>query len=143
MKALFFTIVSFLIATPNAFARGAHCGSGSGPDNICRREFAHDLFKCVITARFKKPKLRGAYIKNCVTVAKSDRDACLNPGPSQCELDCQAGYNGNVQSCNETYDPSVCGGNAACESFYLQERTNCTAAATDSLNACTAACPQE
>jgi hypothetical protein len=135
-----FIFVSLLIAAPSAFAGG----SSSSPERVCRREFAHDLIKCVVTSFFQRPKVRGEKLKACVTTAKDERASCLNPdpGPSQCELSCQTTYDSEVSFCNEEYDPATCRGNASCEENALEDRAACTSAATDALNSCTQACPQ-
>jgi len=135
------SFVSFLIVSQPAFATHR---KPLTPERLCKREFAHDLFKCVVTNFRQKPKVRGEKIRTCVDAAKTEKQKCLANigGPSQCELSCQASYDANVLTCQATFDPSVCGGNLACETFFQQERSACISLEVDTLNACTAACPQ-
>ncbi len=113
-------------------------------EQLCRREFANDLIKCVVTSFFQKPTVRFANLKTCVVSAKTEKFACLDQGsgPNQCEVSCQQNYDANVVTCQNTFDPSVCGGNVACETFYQSERANCISGEVDTLNACNATCPQ-
>jgi hypothetical protein len=136
-----FIFVSLLIAAPSAFATG----SASSAERLCRREFAHDLIKCVVTSFFQRPKVRGEKLKACVTTAKDERNSCLNPnpGPSQCELSCQATYDTDVATCNATYDPAVCLDYGPCVDFYTQERATCISQAVDTLNSCNQSCPAD
>ena len=138
------SFVSFLIVSQPAFATHR---KPLTPERLCKREFAHDLFKCVVTNFRQRPKVRGERIRTCAETAKTEKQECLaaiggGGGPSQCELSCQASYDANVVICQTNFDPSVCGGNASCEAFFQQERAGCISLEVDALNACNAACPQ-
>ena len=140
MQLFALTFVSFLIGGSTAFA-----ASPVSSAKICKREFTHDLIKCVVTSFFAKPKTRIEKLKTCVQAAKVEKFACLqpsDPGPSPCEVSCQANYDANLVTCQNTFDPAVCGGNVACENFYQQERANCISGEVDTLNACNQTCAQ-
>lgn len=135
------SFVSFLIVSQPA---SATFGKPTTPERLCKREFAHDLLRCVITNFRQKPKVRGEKIRTCVEVAKTEKQECLANvgGPSQCELSCQANYDANAATCQSIFDPIVCNGNQACITFNQQELASCLSFETDNLNACTSACPQ-
>lgn len=115
-------------------------------DRLCQREFVSTVVNCAQSLRTVKPKLRANALKACVVDAKEDKRTCLAGGggeqPDQCSTTCQANYDANAVTCQNTFDPSVCGGVAGCEAFYQSERANCLAGEVDTLNACNAACPQ-
>lgn len=144
MKKVIFTIVSLLITSQTAYAAN-NCSRSSPADRACRREFAHDLIKCVVTSFYLRPKLRADNLKTCVVAAKSEKTQCLNHGgtdPNQCANACQATYDSNISYCQTTYNLVSCNGDANCESALQQQRASCISSAVDNLNACSSACPQ-
>jgi hypothetical protein len=118
----------------------SHC-IAMADDSTCQKEYGQRVAQCAKGLDFLSPNIRAGAQKACVQDAKVARDACTS-GINTCVNDCQTVYNNTVTVCEQTYNPAICSGNPTCEQVVLQQRSDCISAAVDTLNACTAACPQ-
>lgn len=110
-------------------------------DIDCQKDYGQRVAACAQALDFLAPNVRAGAQKACVEDAKLAKDACLS-GVNVCLDNCQTAYNNNVATCEQSFDPYICFGNPSCEATVLQQRADCVSAAVDTLNACTAACPQ-
>jgi hypothetical protein len=115
----------------------------SAADNTCQQAFGFNVAQCsqYLDNKLLTPKERADAHKACVEDARVGRDACLL-GVNQCVNLCQAVYNETEVQCQQTYDPTICGGSTLCEEDIIILRTQCLSTALDALNTCTFSCQQ-
>jgi hypothetical protein len=109
----------------------------------CQKDYGAKVAACAQNLNFLDLITRAGAQKACVQSAKMARDVCLVGGtpPPTCQESCLAAYNNSLASCQATYDPSICGGNFACEQFFAQQQAICIGDALNVLNTCTGSCP--
>lgn len=111
-------------------------------DSQCQKSYGDAVSSCAHDLSFLSPNIRAGAQKACVEDAKIAKDYCLN-GVNVCLDNCQASYDSGVVHCNNTYDPSTCeDGDLFCQQLTTQLRADCTSAAVNTLNSCTASCQQ-
>lgn len=132
MKQFLFTIVAF-------FALNSQIASAE-TDTACNKAYGQTVSFCAQGLSALSPNMRAGAQKACVAEAKIAKEQCLS-GVNLCLDACTAQYDNNVAQCNAVYDPALCNGNLSCEAFINAQRSACTSASVDVLNACNASCP--
>ena len=99
------------------------CAAG---DNECEKAFGHNVSSCAqsIDLQLLPPKERSEALKACVESARTAREACIS-GVNQCVNICQASYDSGALSCEQSFDPSNCGGEPFCIAIVEQQREQC------------------
>jgi len=111
-------------------------------DNVCQKNFGAAVSQCAKNLDFLAPNIRAGAQKACVDDAKLAKVVCESGtvDNSQCLNACQATYESNVISCQNAYNPAQCGGNLACEAYYINQRADCISNSVNILNSCSQSC---
>lgn len=152
MKKLFaISFTSIFLATGLLVAQDAPAPT-TPPLKQCRMDCKvaekAKLDTCLATAK-AIPKGKGsgrrAAVKKCMTdfkqALRACRVDCKKPcDPAPCQATCASGQADAVASCNSTFDPAGCGGDAACEAEIIGQREKCVTDANGVFANCASLC---
>lgn len=111
----------------------------------CQSAYSTAVSQCATGLSFLEPNTRAGAQKSCVQTAQLTRAQCLQgTPPPTCQESCQAAYANTAAVCEITFDPARCPStDLFCQQLFTSLRADCLAAATNTLNACVAACPPQ
>jgi hypothetical protein len=139
------TLQSLLLLASVVFV--AQVSWGDELKKACNDQYKADMETCHAESEALPKKERGEYRKACHTLAKIAKKTCLNGVPdTQCMADCQQVYDDDSGNCDIQWGSTArqlncIPGDDACFAEYESKYSACLESATNSYNACIAACP--
>ncbi len=115
--------------------------AGAATELECNKEFGQNVSNCSqsVDTNSLDPQQRSAVHKACIDDAKAAKVVCQS-GVNQCLVTCKATQTAAISSCQSSFDPDSCGGNAFCEGIIISQRQACIGNADAAFASCQTSC---